>query len=128
MPKWLRSWWKRQEPAPLSSWFLVRWDDANVHVDVRPPGRDAWRVSIPWEAITRVCFKAESYSLSDGIYVFTRERAESYAIPMDAGGGHEFWNELVRRRLFDAELAVRAMAAVDGVFCWPELDPEGGGR
>jgi len=85
-------------------------------------------VSIQWEAITRVCFEAESYSLSDAIYVFTRGRAESYAIPVDAGGGHEFWDELVRRGLFDAELAARAMGAVDGVFCWPELDAEGRGR
>jgi len=118
--KWLTSRWKRHATDPLSSWFLVRWDDTAVHVDVRPPGGDAWRASIQWEAITRVCFKAESYILSDGIYVFTRERAESYAIPMDAGGGHEFWDELLRRGLFDPELATRAMTAVDGVFCWPE--------
>jgi hypothetical protein len=128
MAKWLVSWWKGQEPEPPSSWFLVRWDDTSVHFDVRPPDRDAWHISIQWKAITRVCFRAESYSCSDGIYVFTKGRAESYAVPMDAGGGHEFWDELVRRGLFDAELAAKAMTLVDGVLCWPEPGAEDGGE
>lgn len=118
-------WWKRRKTESLSEWFRVRWDDSAVHLDVRPPGQDAWSATIHWEAVTRVCFQTESPTLSDDIYVFTRERAESYLIPMDAGGGHELWDELVRRGLFDAELAATALTAVDGLFCWPPLDEEG---
>ena len=103
MWKWLTSRWKRHAPEPLSSWFLVRWDDTAVHVDVRPPGGDAGDVvQLQW--------------------------VPGYAIPMDAAGGHELWDELLRRGLFDPELASRAMTAVDGVFCWPELEADGEGQ
>ena len=56
----LRSLWDRRRPQPLSSWFVVRWDDSAA-------------------------------MLSD------------------------FWTELVRRGLFDAELAMKAMATADGL-------------
>lgn len=121
---WLASWRRRRAPEPLSSWYLVRCDDSAVHLDVRPPGREAWSAAIPWDTITRVCFEAEGLDLSDGIYIFTSQRAESHAIPVEASGGHELWTELLRRGLFDAGLAATAMAAADGVFCWPGPDQD----
>ena len=66
---------------------------------------------------------------SDGIYVFTSERPQSFVIPTEADGGLEVWNELVRRGLFDAELAIKAALAEEGLFCWPVAEPERrGGR
>jgi len=60
--------------------------------------------------------------MSDGIYIFTDKRPESYAIPMDATGGLELWHEIVRRKLLDAELAAFAMTLLEGeIRCWPEL-------
>ncbi len=56
----------------------------------------------------------------DSLYVFVRQRPESYAIPMEAEGGLELFDELIRRKLFDAELAIRAAMATEGLFCWPE--------
>ncbi|MCC6190870.1 MAG: hypothetical protein IT318_17750, partial [Anaerolineales bacterium] len=46
-------------------------------------------------------------------------RPESYAIPMQAGGGPELLQALIERGLFDAELAIQAAAASQGLFCWP---------
>jgi hypothetical protein len=56
---------------------------------------------------------------SDGIYVFTRERPESYVIPVEASGGAHFFDELITRRLFGAELAIEAASTTEGLFCWP---------
>jgi hypothetical protein len=58
--------------------------------------------------------------MSDGIYVFTTLRPESFVIPAEASGGAALWNEIVRRGLFDAELAIEAASASEGLFCWPE--------
>jgi hypothetical protein len=63
--------------------------------------------------------KAEGLQASDGIYVFTSLRPESYVIPVEASGGLEFWNEIVRRRLFDAGLAVKVASLSEGLVCWP---------
>jgi len=109
-------------PTDLEDWFHVRWDDVAVQLDVSPPGRESWRARFEWSSVSRVCFKAEDLLMSDGIYVFTAQRPESYAIPMEADGGAELWDELVRRGLFDAELAIRAAGAAEGLFCWPEAE------
>jgi hypothetical protein len=71
-----------------------------------------------------VCFKAEGLGVSDGIYVLTSARPESYAIPIEARGGAELWDEILRRKLFDAELAIETASATSGVFCWPPDDAE----
>jgi hypothetical protein len=70
-------------------------------------------------SVIRVCFKTEGPLASDGIYVFTSERPESYAILTEASGGTEFWSEILRRGLFDGNLAIQAASSNEGFFCWP---------
>ena len=74
---------------------------------------------IEWARIIRVCFKAADFLESDDIYIFTDERPESHLIPTEGAGGLDLWNEIVRRGLFDAELAIRAAASTGEVFCHP---------
>jgi hypothetical protein len=100
-------------------WFRVTCEDEAIHLSVDPPGQDLWSVDIPWEAIIRVCLKAEDEATSDGIYVFTDLGEDSVAIPVEAVGGAELRDELVRRGLFDADLAETATAATIGLYCWP---------
>lgn len=113
----------RRNP-PLSEWFSVEFDSDRVCVFAAPPGADAWSQEFRWSDIERICFQAEDFTASDGIYVFTRLRPESFAIPIEARGGNEFWAEVLARGLFDEELALRAAGAVDGIFCWPPMSPE----
>jgi hypothetical protein len=103
----------------VSAWFHVTSNDKGVNLDVAPPDKAAWKKSIPWTSVIRVCFKP-GYPASDGIYIFTRERPESYAIPMDGSGGPQLWDELIRRNLFGAEQAIKAASATEGVLCWPD--------
>jgi hypothetical protein len=30
------------------------------------------------------------------------------------------WGEIIRRDLFDAELAIKIASATEGLYCWPE--------
>ena len=119
MLNWLRSLVVPTRTPELKEWFHVRWDHLTVYVDVSPPGREAWSATFEWSSVVRVCFKAEDLRVSDGIYVFTSTRPESYLIPIEAEGGSAFWTELVRRGLFDAALSARAMSSTEGLFCWP---------
>lgn len=109
----------------LAEWFHVEWDEREVRLDVRPPGRQAWRTSFPWESVRRVCFKGEGLEASDGVYVFTSLRPESFVVPTEADGGGAFWDEVIRRGLFDAGLAIEAASAPTGLFCWPPPEDEG---
>lgn len=109
----------RKPGIPVADWFFVEFDSSVVRLDVRPPGGAAWKAGFSWSDIQRVCFKAEDHLASDGIYVFTRVRPESFAIPIEARGGQELWNEMIRRRLFDPELAIKAASAVGTLSCWP---------
>ena len=120
MLKWLRSVVQRRKMLPVAEWFHVRSDEITVHLDVSPPTGESWRASFEWSSIRRVCFKAQDMWVSDGIYVFTSQRPESYVIPIEADGGDGFWKELVSRDLFDADLATKAMHASEGLYCWPE--------
>jgi len=103
----------------LDEWFRVSWEGDKITLDVAAPGRDPLYAEFEWNSISRVCFKAEGPDLSDGIYVFTMGRPESYVIPIAAAGGAAFWDEVIRRGLFDAELAIEAASAAEGLFCWP---------
>ena len=103
----------------MGTWFRVTFDEEYVRLDVAPPARDPWTAQFAWTSVVRVCFKAEGLEASDGVYVFTSSRPESYAIPVEAAGGADFWSEIIRRRLFDAELAIEAATASEGLFCWP---------
>jgi len=103
----------------MMKWFRVGFDHEGIHLKVKRFLRRGWTADIAWHEIVRVCFKAEDFTLSDGIYLFVRERPESYAVPVEAVGGQELLEELIRRELFPADLAIKAATAVEGVFCWP---------
>ena len=124
MLKWLKALAGKLDPPAVDQWFHVTWSEAEVRLDVAPPGSAAWTASFRWDSITRVCFRAEGPFASDGLYVFTSERPESYAIPTDADGGPGLWEEILERGLFDAELAIEAAQSTDGLFCWPPLEDQ----
>jgi hypothetical protein len=116
------AWAKPQNLSPLSDWFRVEFDDAEIKLSVNPPRKEAWNAHIKWEAINRVCFKAGDLYNPDEIYIFTIERPESYLIPTEANGGDTLWNEIIRRKLFDAEVAIKATSTINELFCCPELE------
>ncbi|MCC7358297.1 MAG: hypothetical protein IT317_02400 [Anaerolineales bacterium] len=102
----------------VETWYHVRFDDQGVHRAAQPPGREPWSDSLAWDAIVRVCLEMEGCLGSDSIYLFSRHRPESYAIPYEAAGSAELIGELVRRGLLDGRLAIEA-ASSEGRFCWP---------
>jgi hypothetical protein len=110
----------------IPDWYQVRFDERGFYRAAQPPGQAPWDDFVAWEAVIRVCLEVEEFSGSDGLYVFTRDRPESYALPLEAAGGPELLGELVRRGLFDGPLAERAASAVSGLFCWPEGPDLGG--
>jgi hypothetical protein len=114
------------KPQPLDGWFRVTCDPDSVHFDVAPPGGSPWQASFPWSSVVRVCLKTEGFDLSDGVYVLTSLRPESFVFPIEAHGAGELWNEIIRRGLFDAEIAIRAASTTDRLFCWPETDGRAG--
>lgn len=105
----------------VSEWFEVSFDSETVRMRASPPGREPWEQEFRWDEVQRVCFAAE-FPASDGMFVFTSKRPESYAIPSEAKGGVDLWNEIIRRGLFDAELAIEAAFAENRLFCWPPDD------
>lgn len=108
-----------RRPGPVSDWFSVSFDAERVYLEAAPPGRTPWKQDFAWADVVRVCLKTEDLTLSDGLYIFTRTRPESYVIPAEARGGAEFFSALMNRGLFDAELAIRAATTSGKVFCWP---------
>ena len=123
----LRRFRARRRPGPLDQWFHVRFDDDGVELDVEPPGGEAWSARFPWSSIERIVFKAEDLRTSDGIYVFTSLRPESFVVPTEADGGGALWAEILRRRLFDVELTIEASASMEGTFVWPPIEDRGAG-
>ena len=104
----------------MVDWFVVAFDADVIELRVSPPGRDAWQATVTWSSIQQICFRAEGLDVSDGIYLFTENRPQSYAIPTEADGGSALWSEILRRGLFDASLAIEAaMATSPQTFCWP---------
>ena len=106
------------------AWYRVRFDESGLTRDVRPPQNPAWQDEIAWQDISRVCFKTQEFYESDEIYIFTRQRAESYLIPTQAQGGQALFQELIRRGLFDAELAIQALSTTNELFCWPGIEDD----
>lgn len=104
------------------NWFHVSFDEQTVYLNVNPPGGKEWKVQFHWKNVIRVCFKSEDLWMSDEIYIFISKRPESYVIPTEADGGPEFWGEIIRRDLFDANLAIKIATATEGLYCWPEED------
>src|SRR6202035_2388834 len=95
-------------------------DEHVVRMRAEPPGREHWSQEFYWDSVKRICFQAvDLFGGSDGIYVFTTEGSAIYAIPAEASGGKELWSEILRRQLFDANLAIRAACSDGGLFCWP---------
>lgn len=115
----LRAIFTNKRPKPLAEWFFVTFDETTVRMHATPPSGPAWSQEFAWDSVVRICFKAEDMLISDGIYVFTTQRKESYVIPTEASGGSELWGEIVRRGLFDTELAIEAAKSLGGLFCWP---------
>jgi hypothetical protein len=105
----------------LTSWFHVTFDETKIYLDVRPPGQEFWKAEIGWAEIIRICYQAHDYTMSDELYLFTNKRKESYLIPVEADGGLDLWNELVKRNLFDPELAIRIAMTHEGIFNWPPV-------
>lgn len=105
---------------PLEDWFKVSYDAECVHLDVTPPDKKPWQARFRWGDIIRICYGTKEMFVSDGIYFFTSARPESYAVPIEAQGGAELWDEVIRRGLFDPRLAIEAACcAEEKLFCWP---------
>ena len=108
-----------QDIPSLKEWFRVSYDEIQVTMDVSPPNKKPWKNVFKWAEVIRVGFKCEDLGVSDGIYIFTNGRPESYVVPIEADGGDAFWKEILRRKLFDNELAITAMSSESGTFIWP---------
>lgn len=108
-----------RQPPTVAAWYQVRFDAAGIHRAAQPPGGEPWQDFLAWDDVIRVCLEVEAFVETEGLYLFSRRRPESYAIPMQAGGGPELLQALIERGLFDAELAIQAAAASQGLFCWP---------
>ena len=102
-----------------SSWYQVRFDDEAVYRAAQPTGQPGWTDQFAWADVIRVCLEVEEFTGTDGLYIFTRTRPESYAIPMGAEGATDLLGELVRRGLFDGQMAIEAATVESGLFCWP---------
>ena len=111
-----------QNLSPLAEWFHVGFDDAIIRLQVSPPKQESWVAEIRWERIVRVCFNAGDLDNPDVIYIFTDERPESYSIPSEADIDEKLWNEILRRKLFDAEVAIEAMSSMNKLFCYPAIE------
>jgi hypothetical protein len=96
-------------------WYRVSFDERGVTRAAQPPGGTAWEDQVAWDTIARVCLEMEGLFGSDSLYLFTRQRPESYVVPLTARGAPELLGELIRRGLFDGELAIRA-ASAEGLF------------
>ncbi|AFY66245.1 hypothetical protein [Geitlerinema sp. PCC 7407] len=103
----------------LAEWYIVRFDESRIALQVNPPHGNPWSDEIPWQHIIRICFKTGDWFESDEVYIFTNQRPESYVIPTEANGGQELWFEILKRNLFDAELAVEAAKTIGQLFCFP---------
>ena len=107
--------------GPINEWYHVSFDDELVYIKIDIPGREEINDSLRWSEIIRICFKTGDFLSSDEILIFIKSRPESYLIPTEADGAPGLWGEIIKRRFFDAELAIKAVSASDGeVFCWPK--------
>lgn len=116
---------KQNKPAPQSvvDWFQVSFDKDSIYQKASPPGRASWQQQFRWADIIRICYETEELGTSNGLYFFTSRRPESYAIPLQGKGGAALWDEVIRRGLFDPNLAREASTCVENnTFFWPPLD------
>lgn len=115
--------WRALTPvAPLRNWFNVTFDEDRVTMAASPPGREPWEQSFRWSEVERICFKSEGALASDGIYIFTTQRPESFAVPTEATGGPEFWAKIIERGLVPPEYAIKTATLTGGeMLCWPSI-------
>ena len=106
----------------ISKWFKISFDDEWIRLDVSPPNRQSWSQAFRWSDIERICFEAEAFLVSDGLYIFTQQHPESFHVPIEGNGGQAFWDEIIRRGLFNAEMAIEIATAPEGVRCWPPVE------
>lgn len=119
----VRETWNTYPKFPAASeWFRVRFDDAVISLQANPPNQESWAAQIKWEHIVRVCFNAGDLYNPDVIYIFTDEKPESFSIPSEADVEGALWNEILRRKLFDAEVAIEAMSSTNKLFCCPAIE------
>ncbi len=105
----------------IDTWFHVKFDDERIDIHVHPPGGEERRARIRWDNIIRICFKPADFLDSDELLIFEEGRENSYLIPIEADGGFDLWDEILRRGLFDAELAIKLASSSGGEYhCWPK--------
>lgn len=102
----------------IRDWYRVRCTADGIALEVAPPGRHPWNAKLAWLDVIRVCYKPETL-VSDGWYIFTTQRPESYVIPVDADGAEELLEQLLERGLFSSNLLIDACQAGEGLLCWP---------
>lgn len=122
---WRHATREKNNPATLTiaNWFEVTFDKDFIYQNASPPGQAAWKQQFRWADIIRICYETEEKGTSNGLYFFTSLRPESYAIPLQGKGGAALWNEVIRRGLFDQNLAREASSCVeDKTFFWPPLE------
>lgn len=106
----------------MSDWFQCWFDEQGVYRRATPPAGEAWSDVLAWGEVVRVCLEMQDYLGTDCLYIFTRQRPQSYVFPLASEGGAALLSEVIRRQLFDAELAIRATSG-EGLYCWPEIEP-----
>jgi hypothetical protein len=97
-------------------WFHITVDSVGIQLRASPPGRDAWKASIPWGGLSRVVFETADFDDSDTIYLFLHDRENSYVVPVDAINGHKLLNALVDRGILDARRMTEAASAPPGTM------------
>ncbi len=102
-------------------WYLISFNEQVISLDVSPPGHNAWDATIGWDDIVRVCYKTGEFPEPDDIYIFVKGREQSYRIPSTASNAEGLWAEILRRGLFDAEVAVQLMATSGEIHCFPPM-------
>jgi len=108
-----------RRPKPFDEWFRVTFDEDEIRGVAEPPGGDSFEFVLPWTDIEKIVFLAEDLYFSDWICLFSRETSTSIDIPIEADGASDLWGEILRRGLFDRDLAGEAIRSLGGRFEWP---------
>jgi hypothetical protein len=97
-------------------WFHITVDSVGIQLRASPPGRAAWKASIPWGSLSRVVFETGDFDDSDTIYLFLHDHENSYVVPVDAINGHKLLEALVDRGILDARRMTEAASAPPGTM------------
>jgi hypothetical protein len=114
-----------QTIGPLNTWFHVKFDHETIYIQRNYPNGDKFEDNLNWKDIIMVMFETtDTFWTSDNIYLFSVHRPESYVVPTEADGGLDLWGEILQRKLFDAELAIKAASTNGELFMWPPIESE----